>query len=230
MNDKKSVRGVIFDMDGILFDTEKLYERFWMEAAAVDGFTMTPQDVSSIRSTDAALCEEILRKRFGKDFSYPQVKARRIALMEEYTRTQGIEKKKGVDELLSFLQNHGIKIALATTSPLVRAEEFLRQGGIRSYFDTLITGDMVSHSKPDPEIFLLAAKSLGLSTEDCLILEDSFNGVRAAYRAKIPVIMVPDRDEPSEEIRQKAMRVSKDLLEVLQFLEKYGFLVNVCQA
>lgn len=213
------IKGVIFDMDGVLFDTEKLYERFWIEAASLHGFTMTPEDVASVRSTDSNLARKTLKQRLGEEFDYDAIKKLRISLMQEFTRTSGIEVMEGVLELLGFLKRSGLSIALATTSNRQRAEEFLKQGRISEYFDFIMSGDMVVQCKPAPEIYEKAAKGLGFSCEDCIAVEDSYNGVRSAYAAGCQVIMVPDRDVPDEEMAKKCRVIVDNCREIIPYIE-----------
>lgn len=213
------IKGVIFDMDGVLFDTEKLYERFWIEAASLYGFTMTAEDVASVRSTDSNLARKTLKRRLGEEFDYDAIKKQRIILMQNFTRTNGIEVMEGVLELLGFLKKSGLSIALATTSNRQRAEEFLKQGKIFSYFDFIMSGDMVTRCKPDPEIYEKAANGLGFSCKECIAVEDSYNGVRSAYAAGCQVIMVPDRDVPDEEMRKKCRGIVENCSQIIQYIE-----------
>lgn len=214
------IKGVIFDMDGVLFDTEKLYERFWIEAASRYGFTMTTEDVASVRSTDANLARKILKGRLGEAFDYDEVKKLRIRLMQDFTRLNGIEVMEGVFELLRYLKEQDILTALATVSNRQRAEEFLKQGGISQYFDYIVAGDMVTNAKPDPEIYLKAAIGLGLPCESCIAVEDSYNGVRSAFRAGCRVIMVPDRDVPDDEMRKKCYRIVENCAQIIPYISE----------
>lgn len=212
------IKGVIFDMDGVLFDTEKLYERFWIEAASRYGFTMTTEDVASVRSTDANLARRILKERLGETFNYDEIKRLRIRLMQDFTRSNGIEVMEGVPALLSYLKSEKILTALATVSNRQRAEEFLKQGGVAQYFDYIVAGDMVTKCKPDPEIYQKAAEELGLSCSDCIAVEDSYNGVRSAYAAGCKVIMVPDRDVPDEEMRKKCYCIVENCGQIIEYI------------
>ncbi|MCM1468500.1 MAG: HAD-IA family hydrolase, partial [Alistipes sp.] len=126
---------------------------------------------------------------------------------------------EGVPGLLDYLKKNGVFIALATVSNRKRAEEFLRQGEISAYFDHIVSGDMVTKSKPDPQIYEKAAEGLGLSCSDCIAVEDSYNGVRSAYAAGCRVIMVPDRDVPDEEMREKCYRIVENCARIIEILE-----------
>lgn len=215
--DKLNIQGVIFDMDGVLFDTEKLYERFWCEAAAKMGYKMTIEDVAAIRSTDALIACQTLKKRIGPDFDYDGVKKLRVSLMHEFTEQNGVELKSGVNEILKYLAERKYKIALATTSNQNRARDFLLKGGLLGYFDCILSGDRVTKCKPDPEIYIKAATELGLKCSQCIAVEDSYNGVRSAYSAGCHVFMVPDRDMPDAEMQEKTI----EILENIDMLSKY---------
>lgn len=214
------MRGIIFDMDGVLFDTEKLYGRFWVEAAGQMRYRMKDEDVAAIRSTDAVLAKKILKERLGDDFDYEAVKKLRIRLMEDYVDAEGIEVMDGIREVLEYARFHGFKIALASTSPLNRARQFLRMGGIDSYFDYLMTGDQVTHGKPHPEIYEKAACGIHLLPQQCFAVEDSYNGVRSAYAAGCRVLMVPDRDVPDDEMKEKAYRIVSKANEIIEIMKE----------
>ncbi len=190
--------GVIFDMDGLMLDTEKLLTRFWCEAAAFYGFYMTKQHVLGIRSLAAKYAEPHLKGIFGESFDYRAVRAKRIELMNAYIENNGIEKKQGLDELLESLSERGIKLAVATATDRSRTQMYLEKAGVIRYFDEIITGDMIQNGKPDPDIYITAAKQLGLACGECIALEDSPNGIRSAYDAGCKPIMIPDLSQPDE--------------------------------
>ena len=190
--------GVIFDMDGLMLDTEKLLTRFWCEAAAFYGFEMTTQHVLGIRSLAAKYAEPHLKGIFGESFDYRAVRAKRIELMNAYIENNGIEKKQGLDELLESLSERGIKLAVATATDRSRTQMYLEKAGVIRYFDEIITGDMIQNGKPDPDIYITAAKQLGLACGECIALEDSPNGIRSAYDAGCKPIMIPDLSQPDE--------------------------------
>lgn len=212
------MKGFIFDMDGVLFDTEKLYERFWCEAAKDLGYHMTVEDVAAVRSTDAKCACRILKERLGEEFDYDAVKKHRIALMHSFTEQYGVELKPYVREFLEFLKKENYKIALATTSNMERATNYLKKGGIYDYFDFLLSGDRVTKGKPDPEIYEKAAEGLGLHPTKCYAAEDSYNGVRSAHAAGCKVIMVLDRDIPNEEMRKKTWQIVPDFKKLIKII------------
>lgn len=209
-----AVKGVLFDMDGVILDTEKLYTRFWKEAASVLGYTMTHEMALGMRSLSRQIGEQRLKEYLGEDVDYLQVRTKRIELMSAFIQENGVELKSGVHELLSFLEENGIKKAIATSSPLDRTKEYLSQVGLVDSFDELVSGHMVEHGKPAPDIYLYAAEKLGLKPEECLIIEDSPSGLFAGYQAGGIPIMVPDQDMPDEETKSRAYAVVESLKEI----------------
>ncbi len=194
------IRGVIFDMDGLMLDTEKLLAKYWIQAAREAGFPMEMEHVLGIRSLAAMFAKPKLQAIFGENFDYEAIRARRRELTAAHLETHGIEKKKGLDELLDFLKHNGIKIAVATATNRERTDSYLKQVGVYSYFDVFVCGDMVKRGKPDPEIYQSASKALGLLPSECMALEDSPNGIRSAYAAGCKAVMIPDLSQPEEDV------------------------------
>lgn len=193
-------KAVIFDMDGLMLDTEILLQRFWCEAANELGFPMTPQDVLGIRSLSSKYAVGHLKRRFGESFDYFAVRARRIELMNAYIARHGIRKKKGLDELLDRLSESEIRAAVCTATDLERTKKYLTSVGVYDKFDEFICGNMVEVGKPAPYIYINACKKLGLAPQECLALEDSPNGVISAATAQLNVVMIPDLTKPSADI------------------------------
>lgn len=193
-------KAVIFDMDGLMLDTEILLQRFWCEAANELGFPMKPEDVLGIRSLCSKYATGHLKRKFGEAFDYAKVRARRIELMNEYIAEHGIRKKKGLDELLDRLAASDVKAAVCTATDLERTKKYLSSVGVFDKFDEFICGNMVEVGKPAPYIYINACKKLGLEPQECLALEDSPNGVISAATAQLNVIMVPDLTQPSADI------------------------------
>ena len=201
-------------MDGVILDTEKLYTRFWKEAAQSLGYPMTHEMALGMRSLSREVGERQLKEYLGEDVDYQQVRNKRIEMMSAFIEENGVEFKPGIHELLDFLKERGIKTSIATSSPLDRTKEYLSQVGLVDSFDELVSGHMVEHGKPAPDIYIYAAKKLGLNPEECLVLEDSPTGLLAAYRAGCIPVMVPDQDQPDEETRQRAYAVVENLVAV----------------
>lgn len=214
------IKAVIFDMDGLMLDTEKLYVRFWCEAANQLGFPMEEHHALSIRSMAAKYAIPKLKGYFGDSFDYAQVRSKRIELMNQYIEENGIDKKKGIEELLKYLKDHGYKIAVATASDMERTKKYLTRAGLFSYFDKVVCAFMVESGKPAPDIYEKAAEELGEKPQHCIALEDSPNGILAAYRAGCVPIMIPDLDEPDEDTKEILFDMKENLLQVIDVLEQ----------
>ena len=217
---KKVIKAVIFDMDGLMIDTEKLLQRFWCEAANEFGYPMKPEHSLKIRSLSAKLAEPMLKQLVSEDFDYQKVRKRRIELMNEYIREHGVEEKEGLKELLSYLKKEKYEMAVATATDYERTKLYLSSIGVFSYFSQVVCGKMVKNGKPEPDIYQLAAQKLGYAPEECMALEDSPNGILAAYRAGVLPVMVPDLDSPGEETKKIAYQVVENLREVIPVLKK----------
>ena len=214
------IKGVISDMDGVILDTEKLYVRFWCEAANFYGYPMERSHALSIRSMARPLAIERLKSYFGEDFDYYAVHDKRIELMDKYIEENGIEAKAGAETLLSYLKENGYRVALATATGFERTKKYLGQLGLYKYFDEIVCAAMVEHGKPEPDIYLYAAEKLGLRPQECIALEDSQNGIKSASSAGCKTVMVPDLDEPADEIKPLLYDVADGLESVIEILNK----------
>ena len=192
------IKALLFDMDGLVLDTEKLYTRFWQEAARALGFPMTKEQALGMRSLNRGAGAEKLKSYFGETVDYDAVRKKRIALMDAFVAENGVEVKPGIHELLIFAKEQGIKTAITTSSPMERTRCYLSQVGLVDAFDELVSGYMVEKGKPEPDIYLYAAKALDVKPCECMVLEDSPAGILAAHRAGCVPVMIPDQDEPDE--------------------------------
>ncbi len=194
------IKAVIFDMDGLLLDTEKLLVKFWVQAANEAGFPMKREDALSIRSLHRSFAVPFLRGRFGGEFDYDKIRSRRMELMKGYLSENPLELKDGAAELLEALKERGILAAVATATDYERTKDYLTRVGIFGRFDKIVCAAMVERGKPEPDIYIYAAEQLGLAPGECAALEDSPNGVMSAARAGCKTIMIPDLTEPTEEL------------------------------
>lgn len=212
------IKGVIFDMDGVLLNSEVLYQRFWLEALHYYGYPAKKEHILALRSLTGKNAELKLKSFFGDSLDYEKVKNKRIVLMDEYIRKNGVEIKKGADEILPYLKKKGIKIALATSSPYERAQEHLGMAGLFEYFDQCVCGGMVKNSKPQPDIYLLASEKLGLKPCECIAVEDSPNGVKSAVNAGCKTVMIPDLTPCTEDLRNDLFAICNDLTELKELV------------
>ncbi|MBE5952065.1 MAG: HAD family phosphatase [Lachnospiraceae bacterium] len=192
------IKALLFDMDGLVLDTEKLYTRFWQEAAGALGFPMTKEQALGMRSLNRGAGADKLKSYFGDSVDYDAVRKKRIELMDAFVAANGVSLKPGIHELLIFAKEQGIKTAITTSSPMERTRCYLSQVGLVDAFDELVSGYMVEKGKPEPDIYLYAAKILGGKPCECMVLEDSPAGILAAHRAGCIPVMIPDQDEPDE--------------------------------
>lgn len=214
------INAVIFDMDGLLIDTEKYLFEFWRQAAAEAGFTLTKEQRLGMRSLAMEFAAPRFRELFGEEFDYTAVRNRRKELMNEHIRKHGVEKKPGVEALLQWLSENGYKKAVATASDMDRTRAYLTQIGIFDKFDQIVCAPDVPHGKPAPDVYLRACAQIGEKPENCVALEDSDNGALSARRAGCKVIMVPDLAGPLPETETYLEGVAEDLTKVIPILKK----------
>ena len=209
--------GAIFDMDGTLLDTEKIYQKYWREVAKEFGCEPKTDLGREISGSTGPKAEEIFKRHFPQ-LDYPAYRDKVIAYVEE-EELRHIDLKPGVRELLDFFQDHGVKMAVASSTPTHMIERNLGLAGIRNYFSVLVGGDQIVYGKPAPDIFQLAAAKLGFAPSACYGFEDSINGVRASVAAGNFAIMVPDCAKPTDEIRKIVGAVYDDMFAVKYALE-----------
>lgn len=216
----KIIKGAIFDMDGLMIDTEKLYLRYWKQAAADFGYTMEDKHVFSIRSLARKFSNPLLKSFFGEEFPVDEVRQRRTELINAHIEENGINVKNGLFKLWDFLKENSIKIAVATATPRDRTMLYLNKINVLDYIDAIVCGDMVTTGKPDPEIYLTAANQLQLPPCECAAFEDSPNGIKSAYSAGCKAIMIPDMTPPDDELLSMLSGVFDNLGEAVRFFDR----------
>ncbi|MDR3670702.1 MAG: HAD family phosphatase [Holophaga sp.] len=214
-----ALRALIFDMDGVLFDTERVAADTWLEAGAAFGFTLSDGFIKGTVGMDQGMTRAYYHEAFAGRFPYDQVEARRTELFRSRIQARGVPMKPGVVRILEEARRLGLCVALGTSSRAVYAYAMLWLAGIDGHFHALVTRDLVQAAKPAPDIFQKAAAMLGIDPGDCLVFEDSSHGIHAAEAAGMPVIMVPDLIEPTAELRAKCVGVYATLAEAARRLE-----------
>lgn len=217
----RTVRAVIFDMDGLLVDTEQIVFEAMTAAARGDGRELPFEVFKRMVGLPGIASDLIVREHFGEDFDLERWRAG-IHLHFDAIAAAGIALKAGVLELLDVLDARSFPRAVATSSTRPAVEHSLGQHRLIERFDAIISRELQTRHKPDPDPFLKAAQALGVAPEDCLALEDSHNGVRAAAGAGMMTIMVPDLLDPTEEMRELCLHIAQDLHEVRGLLERQG--------
>lgn len=215
------IQAAVFDMDGLMFDTEAVGRDAWNEVGKAKGFGDLTRINEQCLGRNKAACREIFDRAFGGKLTLDEVLAAAKPIQREYYETHGMPCKKGLRELLAYLKETGRKIAMATSSDREDAEWNLRKAGLREYFDALICGDMVGRSKPAPDIYLTAARALGVEPEACIGLEDSRNGILSVKNAGMHPVLVPDLIRPDAEMISAAEVVLDNLGEVIGWLKSF---------
>ena len=214
------IKGVVFDMDGLMFDTETLSARFWREAAERLGYNMPADLPPKAIGLDAINTRKVFEVVMGSQFEYFKVRELRLKLEQEYVEEHGVPVKPGLFELLRYLREKGISVAVATSSDRSKLDRNLNSCGAAGYFDATVDGTMVTRGKPEPDIFLKACSLLGLQPEDCLALEDSPAGIRSSTSAGMTVVMIPDLGPPGDEERRLAAAILPSLECVPEFISR----------
>ena len=217
-----AIHAAIFDMDGLLLDTERLLVRFWCEAANELGFPMQPHHALHLRSLSGPYAAVYLRRQFGESFDHKAVRDRRREKMNEYFLRHPIPVKPGAAELLGWLRGHGIHTAVATATDETRAARYLTETGLLPLFDEICCAPNVPRGKPMPDVYLSACRKIGQPPSSCLALEDSPNGVLSAWRAGCRVILVPDQTAPDPQLLPLLWGTAGSLMGVRDLLIERG--------
>ena len=212
------IEAVIFDMDGTLHDTETVFHAAWRKAAAIWNVPDIETTLADCTGRNMAGIETYWCAKY-KTPSYAEFFEARHRFFEEMT-ADGIPVKEGAMELLTYLRDRGYKIALATSTRRSGAEQHLRDTGMDSFFDVVMTGSDVENGKPAPDIFLRAAEGLGVDPQNCVGVEDSFNGIRGLYAAGMKPVMVPDITLPTPEIQRMLWAQCRRLTDLIPLLER----------
>ena len=214
----KDYKAVVFDMDGVIFDSERAIMGCWIELADKYRLKDIEKAFLSCTGTTASRTREIMLETYGDDFPYDEYAKESSRMFHERYDNGKLPIKSGVFEILEFLKNSGKKIALASSTRKESVINELRDAGLIDYFDEIVTGDMVSNSKPAPDIFLKAVETLGIKAEDAYAIEDSYNGIKSAFRGNLRPIMVPDLLPPNDEMTQMSEIILLSLNDVITYL------------
>ena len=211
-------QGAVFDMDGLMFDTERLVYENWQAMMDERGY---PYDIEAFKQTVGRRKKEVelfYKAAYGEDFPYWELADEGRARYVKRIEREGIPVKPGLYEILDFFRRRNVKIALATSTSRETAELNLRIAKVSEYFDVLVCGGDVKNGKPHPEVFLTAAERLRAAPESCVAFEDSINGIKSAYAAGMKTVMVPDFLQPTEEIKPMITYLCGNLNEAAAYL------------
>lgn len=211
-------QGVVFDVDGVLFDSERLMHQVWKEVGAEMGWSQPGEDYLEFVGNGRSIIYEKMLSFYGPDFPKEEFLQRCSQRLQEQMEQNGVPLKPGVRTLLDFLQSRGIPMALATSTAMVRTRPRMEIAGLTGYFQAMITGDQIQNGKPHPDIYLTACRALGTDPKHTLAVEDSRNGILSASAAGMPVVMVPDMIPPTAELEALLWRRLSSLDELYQEL------------
>jgi len=211
------IKAIIFDMDGVILDSETISDKTWAIAQDEMDVSTDKDYINMCRGSNRNDTLKILRDVFGQDFDADAFLNRATVLFHMYEDTQGIPLMPYAKQILEYLKPK-YRLALASSTNGGAVERQLTTAEVIDFFETRTTGEMVEHSKPDPEIYLMACRSLGVSPEECVAVEDSPNGIRSAAKAGLRVVMVPDKVQPTEEIEALCWKICPTLKSLEEFL------------
>lgn len=214
-------KAVVFDMDGVIFDSEKLYRKHWMISGKEYGIPEHEMRelCDLIAGATKERNEKLMKTRYGEDFDYEAFRTITMNRMDAEIAKNGLELKPGVLELFQYLKANGYQIGLATSTQKERAEGNLKRAGILEMFDRIVYGGVVEHGKPAPDIYLKACADLGVAPSEAIGIEDSINGIKSSAAAGLYTIMVVDLVQPTDEIRELAAYIYDSLFDVIALLE-----------
>lgn len=215
------IKAVIFDMDGLMFDTETLTMKHFIKAGVDLGYEISESVMLSLVGKNVHDSKEIMINHYGVDFPFDEIDKTATEYSDKYFKEKGVPKKKGLIKILTFCKNNNLKLAVATSTHRKNAEYLLKSADIYKYFDKTVCGNEVSKGKPNPEIYLTAANKLNVASVECIVLEDSKHGISAAYAAKMMPIFVPDLVMEDDEIKAKIEAKCESLDEAIHIITKW---------
>lgn len=215
----KNIKAVIFDMDGLILDSERISFSCFKKVFSNYGYDMSEAYYLTLIGRNYNGVKESILNRYGSGFPFDLLYDEKIELMSKIISENGIDLKCGVVELIDYLVENNYKIAVATSTHREKAEQLLELVKIKDKFNFIICGNDIVNSKPNPEIFLKAAEGLGVEPVECIVLEDSKAGIEAAYSAGMKGLNIPDMKKPDSEMKDKAFKIFESLLDVKNYME-----------
>lgn len=218
---RQSDIAVIFDMDGTIFDTERLVLDCWEQVGERHGIPGIREVFMRCIGTNKVRTEEIVYERYGKDFPYQKFSEESSVLFHEMTDEAGIPVKPGAVEVLTYLSKNRVPLGLASSTRVAAVTQELQAAGLYDYFQVVVGGDLLKNSKPAPDIYLMTCERMGVTPEKTYAIEDSYNGIRSAHSAGMRPIMVPDLSPATEEMRDLSVAVFENLFQVKDYFMVY---------
>lgn len=221
-------KGAIFDMDGLLFDTERIYQQTWQEIARERGIELGGDFPKAISGTNGVYMCRVIETCYQVNDAHEIMEECMGRVRDKLSVYVPV--KKGVHEILEFFRKSGIRMAVASSSAAEQIESNLETAGIRGYFSAVVSGAEVRRGKPSPDIFLRAAERIGCAPGECFVFEDSENGIKAGHAAGCMTIMIPDLVEASFDIRPYCTEVYSDLLQAEEEIKERMMEVPGCRS
>lgn len=213
------IKAVLFDMDGVIFDTEREYLKEWEVIFKKYGYKMKKEIYISVMGRGRKKVKEIFKEKFGEDLPIDKMYIEKDKMLKEAVENNKVPLKEGALELLEFLKENGYKIALATSAKRERVKIQVRHAKIENIFDAIVCSEDITNSKPDPEIFLKAAEKVCVNPENCIVIEDSEAGIKAAFNAKMMGFHVEDLKKADEIILKYSYKNFKNLIEIKEYIK-----------
>lgn len=219
MTNERVIEAVVFDMDGLMLDTEPIYKTAWQSGCRDLGYELDDATYSQLVGRPTIACEQVLLERLGSAFPLERFRQLWPAIWQAVVSSRGIRQKPGLSALLALLRSRNVPAAVATSSEADFTDLSLNRAGLSNVFQAIVTGDQIERGKPAPDIYLAAAAKLGVRPDRCVALEDSESGAVAASTAGMVTLLVPDWVVPSQVARQAATEVFPSLVEANAYIE-----------
>lgn len=213
------IKAVLFDMDGVIFDTEREYLKEWEVIFKKYGYKMKKEIYISVMGRGRKKVKEIFKEKFGEDLPIDKMYIEKDKMLKKAVENNKVPLKEGALELLEFLKENGYKIALATSAKRERVKIQVSHAKIENIFDAIVCSEDITNSKPDPEIFLKAAEKVCVNPENCIVIEDSEAGIKAAFNAKMMGFHVEDLKKADESILKYSYKNFKNLIEIKEYIK-----------
>lgn len=214
------IRGIVFDMDGLMFDTERLAQQGWSYAGAQLGLDIPSELIRSIVGLDAEGSKRVFLDALDLNLDFAAFRKMRLDYVKDYIEERGVPQKSGLVELLEYLRRHQYRIVVATSTESARTNYYLKKTGLEHFFDAIVCGDAVVTRKPAPDIYLKACETIFTTPDECIALEDSPVGIVAAHRAGMKPVMIPDLIQPDEETKKLLFAQLSSLVDVIDLLDR----------
>ena len=213
------IKAVLFDMDGVIFDTERQYLKEWEAIFKKYGYKMKKEIYISVMGRGRKKVKEIFKEKFGEDLPIDKMYIEKDKMLKKAVENNKVPLKEGALELLEFLKENGYKIALATSAKRERVKIQVSHAKIENIFDAIVCSEDITNSKPDPEIFLKAAEKVCVNPENCIVIEDSEAGIKAAFNAKMMGFHIEDLKKADESILKYSYKNFKNLIEIKEYIK-----------